>query len=185
MISTQSCRRPKRPKSYYLCRNRILVTFYVIQVYQSPITNHQSLNDDCDYSRSISNNQVAWLLSSWSKNKHFEHLTSIHACRKNRCAEKKKIATLTLSILKTCHTLISSIIFWKLYSVATPGYPKPLLLENHVRIVTLTPDLQRVSFYSVIDFLYHSFHYQVYTIPDTYKGVIRALRPNYDAGMKP
>jgi hypothetical protein len=34
---------------------------------------------------------------------------------------------------------------------------KPFLLENHGRIVALTPDLQRVSFYSVIYFLYHSF----------------------------
>ncbi len=45
---------------------------------------------------------------------------------------------------------------YKLYSVATPGHPEPVPLENHVRIVALTPDLQRVSFYSVIDFLYHS-----------------------------
>jgi hypothetical protein len=40
--------------------------------------------------------------------------------------------------------------------VATPGLPEPLLLENHVLIVALTPDLQRVSFYSVKEFLYHS-----------------------------
>jgi hypothetical protein len=44
------------------------------------------------------------------------------------------------------HTLIPLIMFYKLYSVATPGHPKPLLLENHVHIVALTPDLQRVSF---------------------------------------
>jgi hypothetical protein len=82
------------------------------------------------------------------------------------------------------HTLISLIIFNKLYSVATPGHPEPLLLENHVRIVALTLDLQRVSFYSVIDFLYYSFYYRAYTIPNTYKGVIRALRPHYDAGNR-
>ena len=66
------------------------------------------------------------------------------------------IGTLTLSILKSAHTSISPIIFYKLCSVATPEHPEPLLLENHVRIVALTPDLQRVSFYSVIDFLHHS-----------------------------
>jgi hypothetical protein len=54
-------------------------------------------------------------------------------------------------------TLISPIFSYKLYSVATPGHPKPLPLENHVRIIAFTPDLQRVSFYSVIDFLHHSF----------------------------
>jgi len=91
------------------------------------------------------------------------------------------IGTLILSILKFVHTLISPIIFCKLYSVATPGYPEPLLLENHVHIVALTPNLQRVSFYSIIDFLYYSFHHRAYTIPNTYKGVIRALKPHYDA----
>ena len=40
--------------------------------------------------------------------------------------------------------------------MATPGHVKPLLLENHVRIVALTPDLQRVSFYSAIEFLHYS-----------------------------
>jgi hypothetical protein len=63
------------------------------------------------------------------------------------------IGTLTLSILKSVHTLISLIFSYKLYSVATPGHPEPLLLENHVHIIALTPDLQRVSFYSVTDFL--------------------------------
>jgi hypothetical protein len=80
------------------------------------------------------------------------------------------------------YTLISPIIFYKLCSVVTPGYPEPLVLENHVRIVALTPNLQRVSFYSVKDFLYHSFHRRAYTNPNTYKGVIRALRPYYDIG---
>jgi len=94
---------------------------------------------------------------------------------------KKIIGTLTLSILKSAHTSISPIIFYKLCSVATPEHPEPLLLENHVRIVALTPDLQRVSLYSVIDFLYYSFHHRAYTIPNTYKGVIRALKPYYDA----
>ena len=82
------------------------------------------------------------------------------------------------------HTLLSPIIFYKLYTIATPGHPEPLLLENHVRIVAFTPDLRRVSFYSVIDFLYHSFHHRAYTIPNTYKGVIQVLRPHYDAGNR-
>src|ERR1035438_7502170 len=66
------------------------------------------------------------------------------------------IGTLTSTILKSVHTSISPISSYKLYSVATPGHPKPLLLENHVHIIALTPDLQIVSFYSVTDFLYHS-----------------------------
>jgi hypothetical protein len=39
------------------------------------------------------------------------------------------------------YTLISPIFSYKLYSVATPRQPKPLLLENHVYIVALMPDL--------------------------------------------
>ncbi len=92
--------------------------------------------------------------------------------------------TLTSSILKSVYTSISPIFSYKLYSVATPGYPKLLLLENHVRIIAFTPDLQRVSFSSVIGFLYYSSHHRAYTIPNTYKGVIRALRPHYDVGNR-
>jgi hypothetical protein len=51
------------------------------------------------------------------------------------------IGTLTLSILKSVHTSMSPIFSYKLYSVATPGYPEPLSLENHVRIIALMPDL--------------------------------------------
>lgn len=40
--------------------------------------------------------------------------------------------------------------------MATPGHPKPLSLKNQVRIIAFMPDLQRVSFYTIIDFLYHS-----------------------------
>ena len=95
---------------------------------------------------------------------------------------KKIIGTLTLNILKSVHTSIFPIIFYKLCSIVTPGHPKLLLLENHVRIIAITPNLQRVSIYSVIDFLYHSFYHRAYTTPNTYKGVIRALRSHYDAG---
>jgi hypothetical protein len=69
---------------------------------------------------------------------------------------EKIIGTLTSSILKSVHTSISPVFYYKSYSMATPGHPEPLLLENHVRIIALTPDLQSVSFYSVIDFLHHS-----------------------------
>jgi hypothetical protein len=44
------------------------------------------------------------------------------------------------------HTSISLIIFYKLYSVTTLGHPEPLPLENHVHIVALTLDLQKVFF---------------------------------------
>jgi len=69
---------------------------------------------------------------------------------------EKMIGTLTSSILKSVHTSISPIFSYKLCSVATPGHPEPFLLENHSRIVALTPDLQRVSFYSVTDVLHYS-----------------------------
>ena len=69
---------------------------------------------------------------------------------------EKIIGTLTLGILKSIHTSISPITFYKSYSIATPGHPKPLLLENHARIVALMPDLQTVSFYSAVEFLYYS-----------------------------
>jgi hypothetical protein len=54
------------------------------------------------------------------------------------------------------HTSISPIFSYKLYSVATPGHSKPLLLENYVCIIVIALDLQKVSLSSVIDFLYHS-----------------------------
>jgi len=69
---------------------------------------------------------------------------------------EKMIGILTLSILKSVHTLISLIFSYKLYSMATPGHFKPLLLENHVRIIALTLNSQRVSFYNIIDFFYYS-----------------------------
>jgi hypothetical protein len=53
-------------------------------------------------------------------------------------------------------TLIPPIMFYKLYSIGTPGHLNLLLLEYHVFIVALTPDLQRVTFHSIIEFLYHS-----------------------------
>jgi hypothetical protein len=52
---------------------------------------------------------------------------------------------------------VPPIFSYKLYSMATPRHPKPLLLENHVCIIAFTPNLQRIFFYSIIDFLYYSF----------------------------
>jgi hypothetical protein len=88
------------------------------------------------------------------------------------------IGTLTSNILKSAYTLISPISFYKLCSVATPRHPEPLLLENHVRIVALTPDLQRVSFYNVTGFLYHSTTTELLLSLILIKGLIRALRPH-------
>jgi hypothetical protein len=70
---------------------------------------------------------------------------------------EKMISILTLSILKSIYILIFLILFYKLYFVATPRYFKPLLLENHIYTISLIPDLQRVSFYSTIEFFYYSF----------------------------
>jgi hypothetical protein len=63
---------------------------------------------------------------------------------------EKIIGTFTLSILKIHAHLDTPYNILKLYSVATPGHPKPLLLEYYVVIIALTPDLQRVFF------LYHN-----------------------------
>lgn len=66
---------------------------------------------------------------------------------------EKLAGTLTLSIIKSIHTAISLIIFYKLYSVATREHPNYLQL---VCVIALAPDLQRVSIYKVTDFLYCS-----------------------------
>jgi hypothetical protein len=59
--------------------------------------------------------------------------------------------------------------------MATPGHPKPLPLENHVHIVAFTPDLQRVSFYSIIEFLYHNSTTELILSLILYKGVLSEL----------
>ena len=69
---------------------------------------------------------------------------------------RKMIGTLTLSIPKSVHALISPIFLHESCSVATPEHSEPLPLGNRVHIVALAPDLRRVSFYSATDFLYHS-----------------------------
>jgi hypothetical protein len=51
------------------------------------------------------------------------------------------ISTFTLSILKIHVYLNTPYNILKLYSMATPGYLKPFLLEYYVVIVAFTPDL--------------------------------------------
>ena len=78
-------------------------------------------------------------------------IMSIPACQNNWCA---KIYYFNLKHLKVYTQLNISYKFYKLYSIAIPRYLKRLLPENRTYIVALTPDLQRVSFYSIIVFLY-------------------------------
>jgi hypothetical protein len=65
--------------------------------------------------------------------------------------------------------------FYILYFIAIPGHLKPLLLEYHVYIITLTPDLQRVFFHSVTEFLYHSFTTELILPLILNKGVLSEL----------
>ena len=53
----------------------------------------------------------------------------------------------------------------KLYSIATPKYPRLLFQENYVFIVALTPDLLSVCFYNEIDLLHHSSTIQLLLFP--------------------
>jgi hypothetical protein len=68
----------------------------------------------------------------------------------------KIIDTLNLNILKSIYTIISLIMFCKLYFIAIPKYFKPLLLENYIRFVALMLDSIRVSFYNLIEFFHYS-----------------------------
>lgn len=62
----------------------------------------------------------------------------------------------TSIISKSLSALISLIFLHKSYSVATAEHSEPHLLENHVGIVALQPDLQRVYIHSATEFLLHS-----------------------------
>ena len=66
------------------------------------------------------------------------------------------MGTLTLSISNSEHASKSSIFLYKSCSVATSEHSELLPSENYVRIVALAPDLQKVSFYSIIEFLNRS-----------------------------
>ena len=90
---------------------------------------------------------------------------------------EKLIGTLTSSILKSVHTIASPIIFYKLYYITTPDCPKCFRFKNYVYIIIFTLNLQRVSFCSVIDFLYHSLTNTLLLPLIPIEGFIRALRP--------
>ena len=67
------------------------------------------------------------------------------------------------------------IIFYNFYSVAIPGDPKPLLLKYHVVIVAFMPNLQRLLFHSVTEFLHHSSATELILPLALYKGVFILL----------
>jgi hypothetical protein len=52
---------------------------------------------------------------------------------------------------------------------------KPLLIENRIRIVALTPNLHSASFYNIIRHLYHSSTTELIPILNTYKEVLSEL----------
>jgi hypothetical protein len=56
-----------------------------------------------------------------------------------------------------------------------------LLPINYVCIIAFAPDLQRVSFYSVTEFLPYSTIIKVLLLHNTHKRSYRALEPHYDA----
>ena len=88
---------------------------------------------------------------------------------------EKILGTLTSSIFKSVHNLVSPIISYLLYSLATPGHPEPIQLENHVRIIALTLDLHTVSFCGVIDFLHYSSTTELLLSLMLMKVLVRAL----------
>lgn len=90
---------------------------------------------------------------------------------------EKLIGTLTSSILKSVHTLVSPIFTYNLYCITTPYYPKYFRFKNYVYTIIFTLDLYRVSFYSVIDFLYYSLTNILLLPLIPIEGFIRALRP--------
>lgn len=54
------------------------------------------------------------------------------------------------------HISVYPIFLYKSYSIATLKHSEPLLLENYIYIVALTPNLQKVSVYRSTEFLHHS-----------------------------
>jgi hypothetical protein len=51
---------------------------------------------------------------------------------------------------------MSLIFLYESCSMATLRHFEPLPLEIYVRVVALAPNLQRVPFYNIMKFLYHS-----------------------------
>jgi hypothetical protein len=66
-----------------------------------------------------------------------------------------------------------------LYSIAILKYLRPLLLRNSIYIVTLTSNLQKVFFYSIIEFLYYNSTIELLLLLILIKDYIRALEPYY------
>jgi len=69
---------------------------------------------------------------------------------------EKIIGTLTSSIIKSVHTLISLTFSFELDSIATHVHPRCFRLKKSRSRRRLTPYLQRVSFYSGTDLFYYS-----------------------------
>ena len=63
---------------------------------------------------------------------------------------------MTSSNSESVHTLVSAIVLYKSYTIATPKHLEPFLPKNYIRIVAFAPNLHRAFFYSRIDFLPYS-----------------------------
>ena len=94
-------------------------------------------------------------LLNLNMNKLIFIVTSIPACRKTLRAGKNHRYFDFKNLKIYAHRNISYK-FCKLHSVATPEHLEPFSLGYHVRIVAVTPDLQRVSFHSITNLLHHS-----------------------------
>jgi hypothetical protein len=88
---------------------------------------------------------------------------------------RKIICTLTSNNSDSVHTSLSPIFLYKLCSIATPKHSEPLLPENYVRIVALSPDLWTVSIYSATEFLHHSSTIELLSLLKLIKRVIPEL----------
>jgi hypothetical protein len=84
--------------------------------------------------------------------------------------------TLTSSDYNSAHTSSFTTIMYKQYTVAIFKDPGRLLPINYVCIVALAPNLQRASFYSVIEFLPYSTTIKLLPLHNTHKGVNRYAR---------
>ena len=64
--------------------------------------------------------------------------------------------TWTSSGSDSMHTSTFTIFLYKPCTMAISAYSGPFYLVNYTRVIAIKPDLQRASFYSVIDFLPYS-----------------------------
>ena len=70
------------------------------------------------------------------------------------------------------HTLAFPTVLYKPCIVATAEHSGLLQLENYGRIVASAPDLQRVSFHNVTEFLHHSTTIELLLLLMLIKGLI-------------